>query len=77
MHPGHELLVEVHNNSLLTVGNPQGIFDQQLRPHTIQSLYITIILIRCIKLKVTYERFNNNPQGQSYKTFTSVIYERL
>jgi hypothetical protein len=30
---GHEVLMEVHDNFLLIVGDPQGILDEQLRTH--------------------------------------------
>jgi hypothetical protein len=30
---GHKVLVEVDNNNVLIVVNPQGIFDQQLGRH--------------------------------------------
>ncbi len=30
---GHEVLVEVDDNKVLIVGDPQGIFGQQYRPH--------------------------------------------
>jgi hypothetical protein len=34
----HEVIVEVDDNIVLIVGNPQGILGQQLRPCQIHSL---------------------------------------
>jgi hypothetical protein len=35
VHAGHKVLVDVDGNILLTVGDPEVILDQQLRPHPI------------------------------------------
>jgi len=35
----HRVLAEVDNNRALIVGDWQGIWGQQLRPHPIHSLY--------------------------------------
>ncbi len=40
----------IDDSILLIVGKPQGIFNQQLRPHAINMLNIIIILINNIKL---------------------------
>jgi hypothetical protein len=49
---GHGVLMEADENILLTVGTPQRILAQQLRPRPIQSLNITlnIVLISYSKL---------------------------
>jgi hypothetical protein len=47
---GHEVLIEVVDNTLQIVGNPQGIFDFQLRTRTVPLLNIIVILINCTKL---------------------------
>ncbi len=52
MRPGNEVLMEVDDNiSLITVGDPHGILDLQLRPRPIQllNIIIVIILFNCIK----------------------------
>ncbi len=41
---GHKFLMEVDNNILLIVGNPQGILKQQLKPPQSQSTYKILIL---------------------------------
>jgi hypothetical protein len=38
VYAGHEVLMEVDDNISLSVVNPKGILDQQLRPHSIHSL---------------------------------------
>jgi hypothetical protein len=43
VHAGYEVLMEVDENILLIVGDPQGISDRQLRPYPIQLLKIIII----------------------------------
>jgi hypothetical protein len=40
---GHKVLMKVGNNSLLIVGDPKGILDQQLMPHPIHLLNIPTI----------------------------------
>jgi hypothetical protein len=45
VHAGHEVLVEVDDNISMTVGNPQGILDEQFRPQPINSLNINIITL--------------------------------
>jgi hypothetical protein len=53
VHSGHEVLMEIERNILLTADDPQGILDQQLRPHPIPLLNIVIIrLIKFIKLYI-------------------------
>jgi hypothetical protein len=42
---GHKVLIEVDLNSVLIVGNPQGIFGQQLRPRQIQVLNVFINIV--------------------------------
>jgi hypothetical protein len=42
---GHTVLMESDDNILLIVGDPHGILDQQLRPHTMTLLNIIVILI--------------------------------
>jgi hypothetical protein len=54
IHVGHEDLVEFDDNNLAIVGNPKGIFDQQLRPHPINLLNISFILIYYIKVYIIY-----------------------
>jgi hypothetical protein len=44
VHAGHEVLMEVDDNILRIVSNPQRILVQQLRPHAINLLNIIIIL---------------------------------
>ncbi len=41
---GHEVMMEVDGNISMNVVNPQGIFDQHLRPRQVHSLTITIII---------------------------------
>ncbi len=48
---GYKVLMEVNDNILLIVGNPQGILEDQLRSHPI--LLILIILINYIKLNIS------------------------
>jgi hypothetical protein len=43
---GHKVMMEVDDNILPIVGNPQGIFDQLLRPQPICLLNINVILIK-------------------------------
>jgi hypothetical protein len=38
---GHEVLMEVDDNILQIVGDPQGISDHQLWPHPIYSLNLS------------------------------------
>jgi hypothetical protein len=40
----HKVLVEVNGNILMIVSDPQGIFDQQLRPRPIYLLNVIIII---------------------------------
>jgi hypothetical protein len=47
---GLEVLLEVDDNILLIVGDPQGVLDQLLRPRPIQLLNVVIIWIIYIKL---------------------------
>jgi hypothetical protein len=42
---GQNVLVEINGNSALIVVDPQGILGQQLRPHPIHVLYITLIVV--------------------------------
>ncbi len=50
---GRELLMEVDDNILLNVGDPQGILNWELRHHQIYLLNVMIInLIKYIKLYV-------------------------
>jgi hypothetical protein len=35
VHAGHKIQMEVDENSVLIVGNPQGILGEQLRPCSI------------------------------------------
>jgi hypothetical protein len=37
---GHKTLMEVDDNILLIVVDPQGILDEQLRPHPIHVLLL-------------------------------------
>jgi hypothetical protein len=41
VHAGHEVLTDVDDKILLIFGNPQRVFDQQLRPCKIHLLIIT------------------------------------
>jgi hypothetical protein len=41
----HKVLMELDNNISLIVGYPQGVLGQQLRPHPIHLLNITIIIL--------------------------------
>ncbi len=50
VHAGHEVLMEVGNNSLLIDGDPKGILDQQLRPRPILLLNIPIIKLYNIEI---------------------------
>jgi uncharacterized membrane-anchored protein len=50
VHAGHEVLMEVGNNSLLIVGDPMGISDQQLRPRPFLLLNIPIIKLYNINI---------------------------
>ncbi len=52
MHAGHKALVEVDDNILLIVDDPQGILDQKLRPRPINLLNIVIILFSYFKLYI-------------------------
>ncbi len=59
MHISHKVLMEVVNNILLIVVNPQGILDELLRPHPINlSNIIQVTLINQIKWYIT-ELFKN------------------
>jgi hypothetical protein len=49
MDAGNKVLIDVDDNTLLAVGNPQLILDQQLKPHPIHLLIIIIILINSNK----------------------------
>jgi hypothetical protein len=42
---GHKVLMEIDDNILLIVGDPQGILDLQVSPHSIQLLNIVMIFI--------------------------------
>jgi hypothetical protein len=42
VHAVHEVLIEVDDDRVAIVGNPQGIFCQQLIPHPIHLLNIII-----------------------------------
>ncbi len=42
---GHKVLAEDDDNIVPIVGDPQGILDQQLKPHTINLLNNIINLI--------------------------------
>jgi hypothetical protein len=54
MRISHKVLMEVVNNILLSVGNPQEILDEQLRPHPVLlSNIIQDILINQIKWYTT------------------------
>jgi hypothetical protein len=50
VHPGHEALMAVVNNSALIVGDAQGILGQQLWPRQIHLLIISI----SITVLITY-----------------------
>ncbi len=50
MRAGHKVLTEVDDNIWVIVGEILVIFDQQLRPHPIYLLNITIIIINYIML---------------------------
>jgi hypothetical protein len=50
MPAGRTVSVEVDDNILQIVGDPQGILDKQLRPHPIHLLNIIIVLNSYIKL---------------------------
>ncbi len=43
MRSGHEVLVEVDDNSALIVGYLQGILDLQLRPHQLHLINVTVL----------------------------------
>ncbi len=45
VHAGREVLMEVDDNILLIVGDPQGISVEQLRPHPNHFQYNFIIII--------------------------------
>jgi hypothetical protein len=40
----HKVLIEVRHSILLNVGDPEGILDQQLKPHPIHSPNITVLI---------------------------------
>jgi hypothetical protein len=42
---GHEVLMEVDNNMLLIVGDPQGILEKHLKPHPINLLKFEYYLL--------------------------------
>jgi hypothetical protein len=42
---GHEVLIDIDENSMLMVAFPQGLFGKQVRSHSIHSLNITIIIL--------------------------------
>jgi hypothetical protein len=56
---GHEVLMEVDDKILLTVGDPQGNLDLHLRPRLIHILNIIIILIINDKLTLQDNFFLN------------------
>jgi hypothetical protein len=39
---GHEVLFKVDDNSALIVSDPRGIVGQQLRPHLLNTIIISI-----------------------------------
>ncbi len=45
MHSGHKVLMEVDDNSVLIVADPQGTLGLLLMPHTTHLLSIIIVLI--------------------------------
>ncbi len=68
---GHEILMDVDNNILLIVGNPQGIWDQQpsLQPINILNI-ITIVIMGKIQYVIVPNvakrpRNISNPDGLS------------
>ncbi len=38
--------MKIDHNSVLIVGNPQGILDQELRPYAIHLIYINKLIIQ-------------------------------
>jgi hypothetical protein len=45
VHAGREVLSEADSNSVLIIGDPQGIYSQQLRPRPVYLLNIFILLM--------------------------------
>ncbi len=52
---GHKVLMEVDDNPLIIIGDPQGILDQQLSPH---SMHLSNILWLLYILILSYILFN-------------------
>jgi hypothetical protein len=44
---GHKVLMESDDNIALNVGDPNGIFGQQLKPRQINTLNIIIVIFIC------------------------------
>jgi len=65
----HDVLIEVDDNLLLIVGNPQGILGKQLKPHPIHLLNIVILLIPSyIKSLLNSEGRGRSPRVESSLT---------
>ncbi len=45
MHAGHEVLMEVGDNNMLIVGDPQGILVEQLKSRPIQNDVIRVFYL--------------------------------
>ncbi len=45
MHAGHKVLLNVDSKSALILDDPHEILGQQLRPHSIHSLNITVLIL--------------------------------
>ncbi len=72
---GYEVLMEVHGNILLTVGDSQGTLDQQLRHYSVHLSNIIIVRwVNCIKLYFTrFLDFLKTEEGEMDLLFTAVI----
>ncbi len=44
-HADHEVLMEIENNSVMIVGDPQGILGMQLRPYPIHISNVIVIIL--------------------------------
>jgi hypothetical protein len=69
---GRKVLMEVDDNILLIVSDPQGILDQQLRPHPSHLLKITINILNYLSLNYFQKLRTTLFEGGNGYTFCSV-----
>jgi hypothetical protein len=64
VHAGNKVLIEVVDNILLIVGDPQGILEQHLRHYPIHLLNICIIIILKYFIKFSIFKLPRETQDQ-------------